>query len=233
MFQKAVKAKSFLRLGIAGPTGSGKTKSALRIATGISQAMRGEKIAVIDTEHGRASYYSDEFKFDTAQMHKPYEIDKYIRAIKEAQDEGYKILVIDSLTHAWQELLEEVEKLGKTKYRNNSFRAWSEGTPKQNKFVEAFLGYEGHLIATMRSKMEYALEKDEKTGKNVVNKLGMGIEQRKGLEYEFLLFMEGTTDHYFTVSKDNTGKFQDKIIEKPDEEMGKELYEWLNTEGSK
>ena len=229
IFKKAEKSKSFLRLAISGPTGSGKTYSALSIATGLSQSMDNTPIAFIDTEHRSGSLYADKFNFDVAEMNKPFSIPKYIRAIEDAQESGYKILIIDSLSHAWQELLEDHNKLTESsKYKGNSYRAWGETTPKQNSLVEAFLSFKGHLICTVRSKMQYALEQ-EPGKKATVVKVGMELEQRNGLEYEFTMLLEGTVDNFFTVTKDRTGGFQGKIINKPDEKMGKEIFVWLNS----
>ena len=97
MFHKATKTKSKLRLALFGPSGAGKTFTALQIATGI-----GGSIAMIDTEYGSASKYADRFEFDTAEAHNP-SIDTLIEIISGAGD--YSVLVIDSLTHPWQELL--------------------------------------------------------------------------------------------------------------------------------
>jgi hypothetical protein len=227
IFKKAEKSKSFLRLAISGPTGSGKTYSALSIATGLSQSMDNTPIVFVDTEHGSGSLYADDFNFNVLEFNKPYTISKYIRAINAAQEEGFKILIIDSLTHAWQELLEEHEILSKTKYKNNSFWAWSETTPKQNKFIEALLSFKGHIICTIRSKMEYALEQEAGQKAKIV-KLGMGLEQRKGLEYEFAMLLEGTVENFFTFTKARSKLFHNRTIEKPSEKLGKELYTWLN-----
>jgi hypothetical protein len=186
-------------------------------------------IVFIDTEHGSGSLYADDFNFDVLEFNKPYTISKYIRAINAAQEEGFKILIIDSLTHAWQELLEEHDTLTESsKFKGNGFRAWGETTPKQNKFVEALLSFKGHIICTIRAKMEYALEQEAGQKAKVV-KLGMGLEQRKGLEYEFTMLLEGTVDNYFTFTKARSKLFHNRTIEKPSEKLGKELYTWLNT----
>lgn len=220
MFKKATKKEAKLRLAIFSPSGGGKTFTALRIAKGI-----GGKIALIDTERKSASKYADRFEFDVAELEKPT-IENYVKFIESA--DGYDVLIIDSLSHGWQELLQEVEHIAKTRYRGNTWSAWSEGTPMQKKLVNAILNFDGHVISTMRVKTEWTTEKDERTGKNRPVRVGMSPEQGKGIEYEFDLLMEMTTDHIATVIKDRTGKFQDKIIEKPTEKFGKQLAEWLN-----
>ncbi len=219
-FQKAEKSKSLLRCAVFGPPGAGKTFTALRMGKGM-----GGRMAFIDTERGSASKYADRFEFDVLEL-PDTDINTYVEAMELAAKSRYEILIIDSLSHAWQELLQEVDKLANAKYRGNTWSAWSEGTPKQKKLVNAILTYPGHIIATMRSKIEYSLETTS-GGKNRPVKVGMAPEQGKGIEYEFDFLLELTQEHYCTITKDRTGKFQDKIYEKPGEDFGQELIAWL------
>ena len=137
---------------------------------------------------------------------------------------NYNILIIDSLSHAWQELIEDIDRLANVKYKGNTWRAWAEGTPKQRSLIDAIINYPGHVIATIRSKTEWEVGEDKK-----VRRVGLSPEQGKGIEYEFDMLLEITVDHYATVIKDRTGKYQDKIIQMPDEKFGVELINWLNS----
>lgn len=220
-FQKATKEQAKLRLALFGPSGAGKTYSALRIAKGM-----GAKVALIDSEGGSASKYADRFDFDVLDIGVKT-IDVYIEAMKAAGDASYPILIIDSLSHAWKELLEEVDRLAKTKFKGNNWSAWSEGTPKQKKLVDALLNYDGHIVATIRSKTDWLVTTNDQ-GKNVPQRLGLAPEQGKGIEYEFDMLMELSTEHIAHVLKDRTSKYQDQYIEKPDESFGKELIAWLS-----
>lgn len=220
-FQKAVKSKSKLRCALFGPSGSGKTYSALSIASGM-----GGKIAVIDSERGSASKYADKFDFDVVDLNKK-DIDEYVENIIEAGKAGYNVLIIDSLSHAWQELLTEVEQIANARYRGNTWSAWSEGTPKQRKLIDAILSSPCHIMATMRSKTEWQTTSDN-GGKSRPVRVGLAPEQGKGIEYEFDLLLEVSTEHIGNVIKDRTGKFQDKLIEKPGPEFGRELISWLS-----
>jgi hypothetical protein len=217
-FQKAIKAKCKARVALYGPSGSGKTFTALRMATGMGGA-----IALIDTEYGSASKYADRFEFDTLTLEHAT-IDNLCQAITDAH--GYGVLVIDSMSHAWQELIQEVEQLAKRKYRGNTFSAWAEGTPKQKRLVRALLSFPGHVIATMRVKTEWVEQEDR--GKTKYVRQGLNPEQGKGIEYEFDLLVSMSVDHVGTVEKDRSGKYQDQIIEKPGEAFGKALADWLN-----
>lgn len=223
-FQKATKKKSKLRCAIYGLSGGGKTYTALQISTGISEVLN-TRIAFIDTENGTASKYSDIFDFDVLEL-KKHSIDDYANAIKEASQSGYQILIIDSISHAWQELLIEVENLSKAKYKGNSWSAWSEGTPKQKKLTNAILNFDGHIITTMRAKTEWVSNVNDK-GRTTPTKVGLAPEQGKGIEYEFDFLMSISQDHILQVEKDRSGKFQDKLIDKPGKDFGKDLINWL------
>ncbi len=224
-FVKATKEQAKARIAIFGPSGAGKTMSALRIARG----MVGENgtIALIDSERGSAAKYADRFLFDTCSLDKKT-VDEYQACIRDAQ--GYDCLIIDSLSHAWQELLAEIDVIKtNARHKGNSWSAWSEGRPKQKKLIELILDFPGHVIATMRSKMEYTQDKDERTGKSRPRAIGLQPEQDKGIEYEFdiLLAME-QENNSCTVGKDRTGRFQERTIIKPGEDFGREVAAWLS-----
>jgi len=218
-FKKATKENSSLRLAIFGPSGSGKTYSSLSIAKSLTAS---NKIAVIDTECGSASKYAGIFEFDVLDLNIP-SIENMISCIKSA--EGYDVLIIDSLSHAWHELLEDVNKIAKAKYSNNTWAAWSEGTPKQKTLIRAITHFPGHIISCMRTKTEWLASTTN--GKSGPVRVGLAPEQGKGIEYEFDMVMELSPDHFGSITKDRTGKFQDKIIENPGEEFGIQLREWI------
>ena len=224
-FRKAVKHEAKLRLAIAGPSGSGKTYTALAIAQSF-----GGSVAVVDTEHGSASKYADLFGFDVMEMEAPFHPDRFVRAIAEAAQAGYTTIVLDSLTHAWNGqggLLELVEEATKRMKSPNSYAAWKDVTPIQNRFVEAIVAAPLHVIATMRSKQEYVQDKDERTGKNTVRKVGMAPVQRDGFEYEFDVFLDMDTDNNAIVSKTRCPALTGKVFSKPGADIAGILTQWL------
>ena len=95
----------------------------------------------------------------------------------------------------------------------------------QRKLVGAILDFPGHVLATMRSKTEWTTV--DNNGKKTPQRVGLAPEQGKGVEYEFDLLVEISTEHIANVIKDRTGKFQDKLLDKPGEEFGKQLAAWL------
>ena len=220
IFAPATKSAAKLRAALFGPSGSGKTFSALAIASGL-----GGRVALIDTERGSASKYADRFAFDVLDLQQP-SVENYQAAIAAAGAAGYAVLIIDSLSHGWQELLAEVDRLAKLpRHKGNTWSAWAEGTPKQRALVDAILGFPGHVLATMRSKTEWSIE--SRNGKSAPVRVGLAPEQGKGIEYEFDLLLEISQAHVAEVIKDRTGKFQDATLDKPGAEFGAALAAWL------
>jgi DNA polymerase III delta prime subunit len=226
LFTKATRTQTKLRLALTGPAGSGKTLSALKLARGLVGP--NGKIAVIDTENGSASYYSGQYDFDAAQMSPPYLISKYTGAITEAAKEGYDVVIVDSLSHAWSGeggILQKKEQMDSR--GGNSFANWGKLTPEQNALVNAVLHSTTNIICTMRSKTEYSLEKDDK-GKATPKKLGLAPVQRDGFEYEFDIVLDVDLDtHTAKASKDRTGIFAEHIF-KVEERHGKMIADWQN-----
>ncbi|MDR1902048.1 MAG: ATP-binding protein [Treponema sp.] len=215
-FHKAIKSQAKARIAMFGPSGSGKTYTSLAVATGL-----GDHIALMDSENRTAIKYADRFHFDVCEL-ETKTVQEYIANIKEAGEAGYDVLIIDSLTHAWQILNEEVQKIADTSFQGNFWAAWSKGTPMQRELVDAILNYPGHIIATMRSKTEW------QTGAKKPTRVGLAPEQGKGIEYEFDILFEINTGHLASIIKDRSGKFQDKIIDRPDKKFGREIAEWLS-----
>ncbi len=220
-FHKAERKKGKLRLGIAGPAGSGKTYSALLIAFGM-----GGRVALIDTERGSGELYDHLGDYDACTIEAPFEPAKYIAAIKEAERQGYDTIIIDSLTHAWAGQGGLLDTHGKIADRGgNSWAAWRKVTPQHNELVDAMIQSSCHIIATMRSKMEYTQSEDN--GKKTVKKLGMSPIQRDGMEYEFSVFLDLDLNHTAVSSKDRTSLFDGRYFT-PTPDTGKTLINWLN-----
>lgn len=219
-FTKATRKKSKLRLAVGGPSGSGKTTAALRIAKGL-----GGRTAVIDTERGSASLYSTDFDFDVLDLDPPYEPERFIEAIRAAESAGYDNVIIDSGTHVWDGaggLLEANEKLAVAKYKGNTWSAWSDTTPRYRAFIDSMLQSRMHVIMTMRSKTETQQGSDKK-----VVKVGMKLEMRSGVEYEFTVVFELEHESHMAVpSKDRTRLFRQPF--EITEATGTQLLAWLD-----
>lgn len=212
--QKAERQRRKARIALAGPSGSGKSYSALRIARGL--VGNEGRILFLDTERGSGLLYSDVTDFDHADL-PDYEYETYIQAIKQAEQLKYDCLIIDSASHAWQEFLEQHSKM-----QGNSYVNWSKITPKYNQLIQAIVNFDGHIIVTMRAKTKY--EMDEK-GRPVRNYIGTIM--RDGTEYEFDVVGMIDIHHNMSIEKTRVAMFADKIITKPGEEFGAQLAEWL------
>ncbi len=224
IFRKAERRKAKLRLAITGPAGSGKTYGALQVAQGL-----GGRIAMIDTENGSGDLYSSICEYDIMNINAPFDPRKYIQAIHDAENEGYDVLIIDSLSHCWISeggLLDMKEQLA-TSGKYNSFSAWSKVTPIQNKLIEAMLTSKCHIIATMRSRTDYVQVVNDK-GRTEIRKVGLAPVQRDGMDYEFSVVFDLNNEHTVNVSKDRTSIFDGKNFTLSSE-TGATLLDWLNS----
>lgn len=225
-FQKATRQQAKLRLALAGPSGSGKTYSALLIARGLVPHGR---IALLDTERGSGALYAHLTDYAIATLTPPYSPERYIALIREAERQGYDVLIIDSLSHAWtgQGGVLDLHEKAATAARGNTWAAWREVTPAHNALVEAMLGANLHLIATLRTKTAYEVTDDN--GKKKPVKVGLAPVQREGIEYEFTLVFDLTVDgHVASVAKDRTTLFGGQHIT-PALATGAQLRDWLES----
>jgi hypothetical protein len=237
-FKKAKREKLKALIAMMGASGSGKTFSSLRMAKGMIQGMFPdldttseefwEKVGVIDTEHNRSKIYADVEKhgvyigeFSHMNLEPPFTVDKYIKGIKEAKEAGIEVLIIDSTTHLWKDLLQEQSDLG------GRYQDWGKVTPKYERFINEFVYADLHIIATMRSKQSYALE-ESGTGKLGVTKIGEKPIQRDDFEYEFLVGLMFDQRHFATVTKDNSPLFEPLGNFVVEEQHGIDLINWLD-----
>jgi hypothetical protein len=222
-FAPATKKAAKGRVAIDGPSGSGKTFTALTIAT-----VLGDRIAVIDTEHGSASKYADLFKFDTLEPDK-FSPHVLIEALGAASGAGYDVVIADSLSHFWMGvdgMLEQVDRAGK-RAGGHGMAGWKEMRPVERQMVEAMLAYPGHLIGTMRVKTDW-VEGENSRGKRQMLKVGTKPEQREGMEYEFDLYFSMDLENVATVSKSRCPALNGAVVKQPGQEFAQTFLDWLS-----
>lgn len=223
IIQKAQRKQAKLRIGLSGPSGSGKTYSALLVARGLASSW--EKVLLIDTENGSGELYSDLGEYNVLGLTAPYTPERYIEAIKAAEQAGMEVIIVDSVTHEWDGeggCLQLNELLANSKYKGNTWSAWSETTPRHQRFIEAITGSSCHVITTVRNKVETVMGEDKK-----VKKVGTKEVQREGFEYELTANFNIDRDtHRVTASKDRTNLFDKRDPFLLDTKIGEELAAW-------
>lgn len=212
--------KARIKMALQGSAGSGKTYSALLLAQGLS-GNDFSRVAIIDTENGSADLYAHLGKYNVLTLKHPFTPEQYIEAIMVCEKAGMEVIIIDSISHCWDELLEYHSKLP-----GNSFTNWGKITPRHNAFVDKMLQSTSHIIATMRTKQDYVL--NQKDGKYVPEKVGLKAVQRDGVDYEFTIVLDIDSKHFATASKDRTNLFVGMPEFKITPDTGKKLLDWGN-----
>lgn len=215
----ATRQKAKIRLGLSGPSGSGKTYTALLIAHGMCGDWN--KIAVIDTENNSADLYAHLGSFNVLELSAPYTPERYIEAIKDCENAGMEVVIVDSISHEWEGkggCLEIMDQLG------GKYQDWAKVTPRHLAFIQSILTSSCHVITCVRRKQDYEIVKDG--NKTKVEKVGLKEVTREGFEYELTANIELDMKHNATASKDRTGLFADKPAFVPSEQTGKMIMEW-------
>ena len=227
-FVKAVREKVYAKVLITGPSGCGKSMGAEEIATGMYRKCGGAGIAYIGTEGDRDKLYAQgkskhgdyTFEYDLLQLSDPFTTDKYIAAINEAIDAGYKVCIIDGLSAEWKWLNDTHDKMP-----GNSFTNWGKLKPKHRELIDKILAAPMHIICCARGKDEWLLE--DRNGKSIPKKVGMGSQTDKDISYEMMLSLQVEQDtHLAHADKDNTGLWPETRYSVITAKDGDALYEW-------
>lgn len=213
-FVPAERGQVYLKVALFGPPGSGKSMGSLLLASGMTGQGR---IAVADSEGGRSSLYAGTqaeggiAQFDALRIKRPFFPQKYIEAIELAIDGSYDCLVIDSLSHAWAYeggVLDEKQRLDEE--HGEAFGNWRQAKRPHSELVVALINSPIHIIATMRSRIDYQFDKDGQ-GKTSVRKVGLAPMQQNDMPYEFDITLDIGDDHSVFVSKDRTRTLQQRL----------------------
>lgn len=230
--KKATRELIYVKLALMGASGAGKTYSSLRLATGMLEELKkagnakNGKILLANTETSRGRYYANEFDYDIVDLTAPHNPEMYVELIEYATSENYPILIIDSTSHEWEGkggCLELHQQAGGT------YQSWAKVTPRHDKFIASLADSPIHIIATMRGKDQYEIEKSDNSKLNV-KKLGVGAKQRDGFEYEFTAtFLIDQKSNMATVQKDNTHLFENEGDVKLTEKHGTKIMQWAGS----
>lgn len=216
--------KAKIKMALQGSAGSGKTYSGLLLAQGLANGDF-SKIAIIDTENGSADLYAHLGQYNVLSLQPPFTPQKYVEAISVCEKAGMEVIIIDSISHCWDYLLDYHSSLA-----GNSFTNWAKIKPLEKLFVDKILQCNAHVIATMRTKQDYVL--NQKDGKFIPEKVGLKAVQRDGMDYEFTLVFDVDIKHFAVSSKDRTGLFMGKPEFIINSGTGRRILEWCNNGAS-
>ena len=221
--KKASQKAKKLRIGLSGASGFGKSFSALKMASGMTNDW--EKICVIDSECSSSSLYSNIGSFNTIDINAPFTPEKFCQAIKLAEDSKMEVIIIDSISMEWNGsggCLDIHEQLG------GRFQDWGPVKKRHQAFIDAILQSSCHIITTVRRKLEYSLDKDS-NGRTKVFKLGTKEITQEGFEYEMDVNFELINEnHLAKATKDRLNLFMNRPEFVINSSTGKKLINYIN-----
>ncbi len=153
---EATRESILLRAAICGPTGSGKTKTGLVIGTRMVERLGLGPLYVIDSENKSALRYAysprsrQGYRFKHVPMPEDdYGPAAYMAALDFCESQGAGVILIDSLSHAWNGINGVLEQVDQVTERSRSKNAFSEGwkamTPVHNRLIQRILGSSAHI----------------------------------------------------------------------------------------
>lgn len=227
-FSPAVRAQVSILIALAGASGSGKTFSALRLAKGMAPA---GKIAFIDTEARRGLHYAGQFDFLHTDMRPPFKPERFIQAIRAAEDVGAEVVIIDSFSHEYDGdggILDWADHLAESGVKSPG--NWKEPKLAHKKMMNALLQCRASLIFCLRA--DEKIEIVREAGKTLVRPLGWVPICEKRFMYEMTASFTLTPDrpgipHFdlpHKLQSQHRGMFTDK--EPISEQAGRALAEW-------
>lgn len=232
-FRPAIRENTPLIIGIAGPTKSGKTYSALRVATGLA---KGGVIAMINAEGLRGHQYADKFKYVTCDLAPPFRPDSYTDALQAASTLNPAVVIIDSVSHMhdgpggileWhEEILDRMAGTDRGKRDKCTFTAWVEPKAAENQFIYALLSMKCPVILCLRAKEKIKIV----TGKPPID-LGWQpiVGERVAFETIFTLMLTPHCKGAPDLSLSDMREPFDVLVPKGkplDEALGKVLADW-------
>lgn len=227
--RKATRQKAKIKLGLSSVSGGGKTYSAILLGKGLAKGDL-SKVAIIDTENNSADLYAHLGPYNVLPLHPPFSPERYIESIKECENAGMEVIIIDSIAHEWEGeggILNLCDTIG-----GGFTDAWKKMTPRHEKFKNAILQSPCHIITTVRRKQEYILEeRTNKQGRTVQVPVKAGMKEitREGWEYEVTANLEIDIKHYASATKDRTNLFTNIDPFIISEETGRKILEWCES----
>lgn len=219
------------RIIICGIPSAGKSWAALHLMRGLV-GNKG-RFSVFDTDFDAGELYGDLMSFNVVPLaeFRPQDVPDMM-ATKAA--EGYDGVIIDSLSDFWSGNggeLDQVDRLSKEKYKNNSQPAWKEVGQYRQDMLDATRYCGMHFIGTMLLKPETVTYKDERSGKMVTEKVGMKPDQKEFLERHYDVVLSVNQRHeifcersrYYEVLRDN------QMVDCSMEELGRRIVKWLRS----
>lgn len=233
--KKAQRQRRPLKISLEALSGGGKTYTALRLAFAMRRAGIGKRIVVGDSENESASLYQgtvcdgEQWEYEVCSIPQDKQNPNgYTELYNFEVSEGFDIIIIDSMTHAWKGALTRVDQVSSgTRSKNKFSEGWSVVSPEQEKMMRVLTDPRAHLITTTRLKGDYEIVKGD-DGKTRPKKLGLKADQRDGFEYEYdMVIRLDPEGHLATVEKVRGCSILDgATCAAPGPDFFKPLFDW-------
>jgi len=225
IFKEAQNEMAYLKAGFYGEAGSGKSFTSSRIAIGLVKYIKAKKpVMYFDTETG-SDFLIRQFKEAGIELHtaKTRAFSDLLVAVDEAEKTA-SVMIIDSITHVWNELIESYMK--KLELKRLSLKHWIPLKTTWREFTTRYVNSKLHIIVCGRSADKWEEVEDPEDGSKELRKTGtkMRTETEMGYEPSLLVELEaiqlsprvgGQLIHRAHVKKDRFDVINGQVFDQP------------------
>ncbi|MEW2434301.1 AAA family ATPase [Streptomyces caniferus] len=223
-FTTAVRQQRPARILLDGPPGAGTLYTSLALATSI-----GDRVAVIDAQRGRATAYAQTFTFDMCPPLSYCSPDTLVTMLAHCAEQRYDTVVVSPLSVFWNGpggIRDQVTRASK-RTASSKWSAWDDVRPAVRHMLDALLGYPGHVLATVRNKLDYVAEPDE-NGRVTRHIIGLAPVGQEDMAYEWDFVGTMDRSHTLVMVKAPTEDLADRVEPKPGARFAADIKSWLD-----
>ena len=238
LLKPATNSTAFAKIGMLGFAGSGKTFTATELAIGLAHLSKGTTVAFFDTEKG-SDFMKKKVEDSnlTLMVHKGRAFSDLISVIKEVEKEKIPVLIIDSITHVWRDLVDSYQKQKNKKYL--TMADWGILKGQWKTYTDLYINSSIHILMLGRAGFEYETHENEDTGRKEMIKgaTKMKVEGETGFEPDLLIEMyrmevEDKIVNRAWVMKDRTNTLNGKHFDCPTFKTFQPFWNFLNISGT-
>lgn len=218
LLREATNEQAAAKIGEFGEPGSGKTTTAALLAIGISKTYcNNAPVAMMDTERA-SDFVIPIFRAEGVQLltHKSKAFADMMTVLAEAEKTGCCCLIIDSVTHTWDELIDSYCK--KRGIAKAEFHHWRDIKAPWKVWTDRYLTSALHIIVAGRVGYDYEYQVGENNKKELIKgDSKMRAEGQFGYEPHLLMEFErerngNQFNHIAHILKDRSWALNGKAI---------------------
>ncbi len=236
LLKPAMNTTAYMKVGILGFAGSGKTFTATCVARDLAIKIGAKQVAFFDTEKG-SDFSLPVFRDAGIELlvHRGRAFKDLVSVMDECSKEKIQLLMIDSITHVWRDLCESYQKKQNRKFL--TMQDWGVLKGQWKEYTDRYLNLPIHTFMLGRAGYTYEQDVGEDGKKEMIQSgVKMKVEGETGFEPDLLIEMERVEEKTRIVNrafvlKDRSNTINGKVFDYPTLKNFEPFLKYLNIGG--